>query len=189
MKPRPFPPILKNIIHTALKSCEGVRFHPGSICSACGGTLSGYDARKKRFAILLEDDQPRPVHVIIQRSYCCTCGKFAVPREPFYPCTRIGSPVVDLCRSVSVAMPFSRTSTNLSMMGVLVDRWSVRNYARMPLKDVPSLEVFGMNIPASIISLSSLSESQDHAGHTNGEDILAACFYPSDRPFRKSFPS
>lgn len=181
MRSRRVPPILINIIHTALQACEGVRFHPGSTCGACGGTLNGYDVRKKRFAVLLEDDQPKPVHVIIQRSYCRDCGRIVIPQEPYYPGTRIGSPVVDLCRSLSVVMPYSRISTSIGLMGVQVDRWSVRNYARMPLPGVPSLEAFGMQIPVSMISLSSLRAGSAPTSRTlDMEDVLMACNYPSD---------
>lgn len=179
VRSRSIPPILINIIHTALHACEGVRFHPGSICGACGGTLSGYDERRKRFAVLREEDQPFPVHVIIQRSYCRNCGRMAVPPEPFYPGTRMGSPVIDLCRSLSGTMPYSRVSSSIGLTGVIVDRWSVRNYALMQLPDVISMEVFGMQIPVSIISLSSLAGSVEDKGSLDMEDVLVACNHPS----------
>ena len=179
MRPRPFPPILINIIHTALRACEGVRFHPDSTCGTCGSALSGYDERKRRFAILLEDDLPCPVHVIIQRSYCRNCRRIVLPREPYYPGTRVGSPVVDLCRSLSEAMPYSRVSAHLHRMGVLVDRWSIRHYAMTPLPEVSSVDVFGMQIPVSIISLSSLAGFAQEPAGIDMEDILMACNYPS----------
>ena len=180
-------PILTGILQTALKACEGVRFHPGIICSTCGSQLSGYDERKKRFAVVLEDDEPCPVHVIIQRSYCRSCGTIANPQEPFYPHTRVGSPVVDLCRSLSTKMPYSRVSTYVGRMGVQVDRWSVRHYARSALQEVPSEEVFGMQIPVSIIALSLIGGSVQEPGHPDMDDILAACHYPS-LPFNTTIP-
>jgi hypothetical protein len=178
MRTRKIPPILAGFIHAALRVCDGVRFHNGSTCKFCGGTLSGYDERKKRFAILIEDNVPCPVHVIIQRSYCRTCGNTLSPIEPFYPGTRIGSPVVDLCRSLSTIMPYSRASIYLMQMGVLVDRWSVRNYALTSLPEVPSVEVCEMEIPLSIVALSSLVASVPSSGNRDMEDILLACNYP-----------
>lgn len=183
MRIRKIHPILTDIIHTALRACEGARFHPGPLCSSCGNRMSGYDQRKKRFAILLEDDIPHPLHVIIQRSYCHHCGRIAVPEEPFYPGTRIGSPVVDLCRSLSETMPYSRVSKYLERMGVQVDRWSSRHYSCMPLPKMPAMEVFGMHIPISIITLSSLGATVPGPGAPDMEEILAACNYPS-LPFR-----
>ncbi len=172
-------PLLTGLVQTALKACEGVRFHPGIICRSCGSPRSGYDERKKRFAVLLEDDKPRPLHVIIQRSYCRSCGKISNPQEPFYPDTRVGSPVVDLCRSLSATMPYSQVSACAGQMGVLVDRWSVRNYARAQLPEMTVVEVFGMQFPVSIIALSMIGGSVQEPGHPDGEDILAACNYPS----------
>ena len=50
--------------------------------------------------------------------------------QPFYPNTRVGSPVVDSLRGTQCKdAPYSRTSTSLQQIGVNVDRWSVRNYA------------------------------------------------------------
>ncbi|MDO9326105.1 MAG: hypothetical protein Q7T80_14235 [Methanoregula sp.] len=171
-------PLLTGIIHTALQACEGIRFHSGDTCRYCGSPQSGYDERKKRFAILLKDDLPCPVHVIIQRSHCRSCGKISEPSEPFYAGTRVGSPVVDLCRSLTVTMPYSRVSTCLERMGVQVDRWSVRHYAQMPLPEVPSLELFGMQIPQSIVSLSTVAVSPEGPGPLDMDDVLLACNYP-----------
>lgn len=188
MRLRPSPPLLTNIIHAALQACEGVRFHPGSTCGICGGPLSGYDERKKRFAVLVEDGKTCPVHVIIQRSACRDCGKISVPEEPFYPGTRVGSPVVDLCRSFSAVMPYSRVSTRLSRMDVVVDRWSVRHYATMPLPEVPAMEVFGMQIPISIVSLSTFAGTVREPGHLDMEDVLIACNRPSMSPRTRERP-
>jgi hypothetical protein len=167
--------MLINIIHTALVSCDGVRFHAGSTCPLCGSHLSGYDERKKRFAILVEEEKQTVIQVIIRRSYCRTCERIIDPPEPFYPGTRIGAPVVDLCRTFSSAMPFTRTSSYLERMGVIVDRWSVRHYAALPLPMIPSVDVFGMKIPVSIISLSTFAGSSTESARLDMDDILMVC--------------
>ena len=179
LRSHPIPPILINIVNTALDACDGVKFHPGSTCSRCGGTLSGYDEREKRFAVLEEDDKTRPVTVIIQRSYCRTCKTITSPPEPFYPGTRVGSPVVDLCRYLSKVMPYSRASTYVGRLGVHLDRWSARNYAMMQLPEIPSVDIFGMPIPVSIIALSTIAGSRQDTGSLTMEDVLTACNYPS----------
>jgi hypothetical protein len=179
VRPRKIHPLLTDIVRTALRTCDGVKFHTGPVCEHCGGHMSGYDEREKRFAILLEDDLPRPLHVIIQRSYCLSCGRIALPREPFYPGTRIGSPVVDLCRSLSRTMPYSRVSTYLGRMGVQVNRWSAREYSRTPMPEVPYMEVFGLRIPTSILALSVLPRPGSEPVNPTMDDVLRACNYPS----------
>jgi hypothetical protein len=62
-------------------------------------------------------------------------------------------------------------------MGVLVDRWSVRHYATASLPDVPSLEVFGMKMPVSLIALSTLAGSLSGNIQLEMDDVLIACHY------------
>jgi len=144
--------------------------------------LSGYDERKKRFAVLIEKDREIPIQVILQRSYCRACKKIINPPSPFYPGTRAGSPVVDLCRSFSASMPYARTSSYLARLGVKTDRWSVRHYAMAHVPKMPSLQVFGMTVPVSIITLSSLAGSVAGTARLEMADVLDACNYPSQAP-------
>lgn len=183
MRPRQFPPLLFNIIHTALVSCDGIRFHAGSTCPLCGCRLSGYDERRKRFALLIDNGEKTDVQVIIRRSYCKNCDKIINPPEPFYPGTRIGAPVVDLCRSLSSTMPYSRASTYLERLGVAVDRWSVRHYAQAPLKQIPTMDIFGMKIPVSIVSLSTFAGSLQFSEQADIDTILEICNYPGESSF------
>lgn len=183
MRLRPLPSILTGIVLSSLRVCDQTEYHVQGTCRSCGGILSGYDTRLKRFAILCNDEGDERINVILHRAYCRTCGRIWTPEAPFYRGTRAGSPVVDLCRALSETIPCGQVATRLGQMGVLVDRWTVRSYCDASFTPPPTIPIFGMNIPISIISLSSLAQSQDHAGHINGEDVLAACFYPSrDRP-------
>ena len=179
MKLRPLPSILTGIVQSSLRVCNQTEYQVQGTCRSCGGILSGYDTRLKRFAIICNDEGDERIDVILHRAYCRACGRTWMPDAPFYPGTRAGSPVVDLCRALSETIPCGQVATRLGQMGVRIDRGTVRSYCDASFTPPPTIPVFGMNIPLSIISLSSLSESQDHAGHTNGEDILAACFYPS----------
>lgn len=171
--------MLGGIVHAAIRICDGTEYFTGSSCSTCGGTLSGYDTRTKRFAILREEDGNHPVVVILHRSYCRSCGKIVPPEEPFYPGTRAGSPIVDLCRTFAETMPYGRVATRLGQMGIVVDRWSVRAYCQTPYIPPPTIVAFGMKLPVSVISLSSIAGSVHDTGHASGEDVLASCFHPS----------
>jgi hypothetical protein len=171
--------MLTEIVHTALLLCNGTEYVIRGTCKSCGGTLSGYDTRTKRFATLCDEEGDHPVEVILHRAYCRSCGNVVAPEEPFYPGTRVGSPVVDLCRALGGTIPSSRVATRLCQMGVKVNRWSIGNYMKGIFPVVPTVAAFGMMIPVSIISLSSLATTQDTTGRVNGEDILAACNHPS----------
>ncbi|PKL58061.1 MAG: hypothetical protein CVV34_04285 [Methanomicrobiales archaeon HGW-Methanomicrobiales-5] len=176
---RPLPPMLTNVVLTALQTCEGTEYAVEGPCGFCGGTLSGYDTRSKRFAVIGDDDGDHPLKVNLHRAYCRSCGRILMPEEPFYPGTRLGSPVVDLCRAFSATMSSGLVATRLGQMGVKVDRWSVRAYSRLPYSLPPTIAAFGMNVPVSIISLSSLSVIPGGSCGARGRDVLNACNYPS----------
>jgi hypothetical protein len=179
MRHRPLPPMLTGIVQTAIQLCDGTEYFARGTCRSCGGTLSGYDTRTKRFATLSDEEGEHPVEVILHRAYCRTCGKIITPEEPFYPGTRAGSPVVDLCLALGGTMPGGRVATRLGQMGVKVSRWSVMEYRKGIFPVVPTVAAFGMMIPISIISLSSLATTLHNTGRVDGEDILAACNHPS----------
>jgi hypothetical protein len=171
--------MLSNIVQTALQVCDGTEFLVGGACGSCGGTLSGYDTRVKRFAVISDEEGDHLIEVFIRRAYCRACGEIRVPEEPFYPGTRVGSPIVDLCRALSTTMPFGQVARRLGQMGVSVDRWSVRSYCHLPFVPPPTIAAFGMNVPVSVISLSALSGRQGGSIRPSGEDVLTACNYPS----------
>ena len=122
MRLRPIPPMLAQVVQAALRICDGTEFYTRGVCRFCGGTLSGYDTRTKRFAVLCDADSDRPVEVILHRAYCRECGRIVMPEEPFYPGTRIGSPVVDLCQTLSATLSIGHVAALLGKMGVKVDR-------------------------------------------------------------------
>lgn len=171
--------MLPHVVQAALIACDGTEYSVGGVCRSCGGTLSGYDTRTRRFALLSDDHGDRPVEVVIHRSYCRECGRIVTPEEPFYRGTRIGSPVVDLCFTLSRSLSSGHVAVLLEKMGVKVDRWSVRTYCHLPISPPPAVEAFGMHLPVSIISLSALTEEKGESRHIHGDDVLAACNYPS----------
>jgi hypothetical protein len=181
MKQPRIPPIIPDIIQTALSACDGTVFDRREACPSCDGELSGYDRKKKQFAMLVEDDKKRPINVFVKRFFCRTCRAVWFADEPFYPDTRIGSPVVDLCVTLATTMPFTRAAAYLSQMGVIVDRGSVRNYVRRGFLDIPGADMFGIRLPLSIISLFEIAARTGEGSPVTGAEALAACGFPSAR--------
>jgi len=179
MKKRRIPPMLSALVQTTLTSCDGALFDECGVCPHCGGKLSGYDVKKKQFAIVVEDDKKRVIHVLVKRFLCQQCGQVSLADQPFYPDTRIGSPVIDLCLTLSETMPYSRVSSCLAEMGIIVDRWSVRNYAQKHNRTIPAADMFGVRIPLSIMTLSSLTVGISEGRRIDVWALLAACGNPS----------
>jgi hypothetical protein len=171
--------MLTQVVQAALQVCDKTEYSHGGKCRSCSGTLSGYDTRKKRFVLLSDAGGDKPVEVILHRAYCRECGRIWKPEEPFYQGTRIGSPVVDLCQTFSASLSIGHVATLLEKMGVKVDRWSVRSYCTLPIPRPPTIAAFGMYLPVCIISLSGLAAGKHESEVICGEDVLAACNYPS----------
>jgi hypothetical protein len=178
MKQLRIPPLLVDIIQSSILVFDRVVFDSREACPGCGGLLSGYDTRKKQFAVTLKDNRPYPVHVFVKRFSCRRCGMICCADEPFYPDTRTGSPVVDLCRTLSITMPFHRTSAYLAQMGIIIDRGTVRNYAQGSFPEIPTTDLFGIHLPLAVVSLSTITATGE-GGRIIGAEALAACGFPS----------
>jgi len=179
MKAPRIPPMLSTIVQAGLVAVDGVTFGEQVACPACGGPVSGYDTRKKVFAIIRENDRERTLRVTVKRFSCRSCGLICNADEPFYPGTRIGSPVIDLCLTLATMMPVNRTAAWLDAMDILVDRTSCRQYVRTLARPVPATTLFGVSIPLSVISLSTLAAKAGERGTVSGAEVLAACGFPS----------
>jgi len=171
--------MLSDIVLATLTSCDGILFDTCEACPQCGGELSGYDLKKRVFARVMEGNQEKVIHVQVKRYSCRTCGQICYADQPFYPDTRIGSPVVDLCTTLGQTMHFPRISTTLADMGIIVDRWSARNYVQKNCHTIPVVDMFGIKVPVSIVSLSSLSMGVRDDRSIDASGVLAACGYPS----------
>jgi hypothetical protein len=172
-------PLLVDIIQSSLLACDGLVFDRREVCPVCGGELAGYDTKKRQFAVILKDNEPWPVHVLVKRFSCRQCRAVCYADEPFYPDTRLGSPVVDLCRTLAGIMPFHRTTAFLAHMGIFVDRGTVRNYALGTFPEIPTTDLFGIRFPLSVVSLSTLAAATGEGGRIIGTEALAACGFPS----------
>jgi hypothetical protein len=179
MKQLRIPPLLIDIVQSGLLACEGLVFDNRDTCPACGGKLSGYDTKKKQFATIKETKDLHQVDVFVKRFSCRECHSVCFADEPFYPDTRMGSPVVDLCRTLGATMPSNRVAANLLRLGIIIDRGTVRNYGYRSFPYVPTTDLFGIHLPLSIISLSELAARTGEGSRIPGTEALAACGFPS----------
>jgi hypothetical protein len=196
MKPRRLPPLVADIVQTAISAFDGVTFTGHSVCPACGGALVGYDTKRRQFAHLLTADGPKTVYVDVRRFYCRDCHRFCLADNPFYPDTRIGSVIIDLCIALAMTMPVNRVPAYLATMGILVDRSSCRLYiqhisgchVRTNVRYIDINEKFGIHLPLSVLSLFALAIDQDEGSHIDESDMLAACGFPSAPRKARNFP-
>ena len=178
MKQLRIPPLLVDLVQSSIFVFDRVVFDSRDACTECGGPVSGYDIRKKQFAVMNNEGRPYPVNVFVKRFSCRQCGIICCADEPFYPGTRTGSPVVDLCRTLSMTMPFHRTTTYLAQIGIIIDRGTVRNYARGSFPEIPMTDLFGIRLPLSVVSLSAITVAGERS-RIIGAEALAACGFPS----------
>ena len=170
--------MLTDLVGHALASMDSVKFTCLDACPACGGPVTGHDLRAKRFAVILENGKERTIRVYVKRFYCRRCGTLCYADAPFYPDTRLASPVVDLCLLLSQQMPFNRVAQYLRAMGIIVDRGTIRNYASRDFGAIPATELFGLPLPLSLLNLATSTLGREGRPIT-GAEVLAACSFPS----------
>jgi hypothetical protein len=171
--------MLSSLVLAGFATLDGARFGDLEQCPFCAGPVTGYDWKPRLFATITEGNSVRDIVVQVKRFSCARCGRIASADAPFYPDTRIGSPVVDLCVILSRTIPFSRAAAYLAAMGILIDRGSCRNYAKRNFGGIRTIELFGVHIPLSILSLSLLASRNLEGGPVPGAEALAACGFPS----------
>ncbi len=179
-------PILADLIPAIFYACDGILFDCHTCCPHCRGGLADYDEKIKQFAVVTGDTNTRTITVRIKRFQCRECSTVVYAHQPFYPGTRIGSPVVDLCVTFASIMPYGRASTYLHQIGVIVDRWSVRNYAIKNTRKIATTGVYGTILPVSIITLAALTTEAGDNTPLDPSDVLSACGYPSQKPVNET---
>jgi hypothetical protein len=154
MKQVRVPPMLAALFQSGIAAVDGQVFSDPLPCPQCGVTGAGYDRRIRRFATLIDEQGTREITVVVKRFRCRSCGEIQDARAPFYPDTRLGSPVVDLCVTLVRELPYRQVSGVLRDLGLVVDPGTVRNYASRDFGTVPMTTLFGLHLPQSVISLS-----------------------------------
>jgi hypothetical protein len=172
------PPMLGDLVGTTILAMEGVTFTDLPACPDCGGPLKRHDRKEKRFARMLTGEEERDVHVLVDRFRCRSCGGFWYAREPFYDGVRFGIPVVDLSITLSRMHPYHRTEQILASLGVLVDRGTIRLYARRARREVPATGILGIPLPLSLFRLSNLVSRRPKGSPVTGAEVLAALGLP-----------
>ena len=167
------------LVQGALTILDKAVFDTLASCPYCGGPVAGYDKKTRHFADILEKSGNQTVTVTVKRFQCRSCKKIVNADEPFYPDTRIGSPVIDLCIAFSRAYGYGRGARNLRALGVALDRMQCRHYAGIPVPPFRIMPMYGVPIPQSIISLSFLTASLPEGRRVTGAEALAACGFPS----------
>ncbi|MDD3135145.1 MAG: hypothetical protein PHF57_00970 [Methanoregula sp.] len=172
-------PILADLIPAIFYACDGILFDSLTSCPHCRGGIADYDVKTKHFAVVADGSSTKTITVRVKRFQCRECHAVVYAHQPFYPETRIGSPVVDLCITFASIMPYSSASTFLYKIGIIVDRWSVRNYAMKNTQSIATTGVYGIPLPVSIVTLAALTTDAGEDSRLNPSDVLSACGYPS----------
>jgi hypothetical protein len=167
--------MVTDLFQTAISLVDGAEFTSLEQCPHCGGLVSGYDTRQKKFAVVLEGEEERTITVRVKRFTCRSCGQLCYADEPFYPGSRIGSPIIDFYVTKSAIMSSSRAARVIAAMGIVIDRTTWKNYRDRTMPEIPQAEFFGMLLPRSILSLSALAAKSPAGDKVTGRDILAAC--------------
>jgi hypothetical protein len=178
MKRIAIPPMLGELIRATILAMDGVSFTDLPACPACGGSPRRHDRREKRFARMRVDGKERDIQVLVERFRCESCGGFWYAREPFYEGVRFGIPVVDLAITLSRVNPYHHTERILASFGLLVDRGTIRMYARRALRPVPSTDLLGIPLPISLLNLSNLVSRRPKGVPVTGAEVLAALGLP-----------
>jgi len=171
--------MVTDIVQSAISSFDGVEFSSLAACPYCGGPVQGYDTRQKKYAVIRDTGAERTIMVRIKRFTCRNCKKLSNADEPFYAGTRIGSLVVDLFFTFSATMPENRAARLIDAMGIRVDRTSWKNYTGRLKPEIQVTDIFGMQLPSSVLTLSGLAARVPDGGRLAGADALEACRYPS----------
>ena len=178
-------PMLPTVIQAGIANLDGQSYTSLDVCPSCGGDIAGYDMKKRFFATLHEPGGDREIIIFVRRFRCRACGVVSPAKAPFYPDTRIGAPIVDLCMTLSQEMRCSRAAKVINSLGIVIDRGTVRNYVSRGFAVPPATEFFGFLLPVSIISLTMFTPGSFQPGPVIG----AESFVPAGRPATgRAFP-
>jgi hypothetical protein len=170
-------PMFAEIISTALHGVDGMAFTVPLLCPHCedlpGKGLLAHDTIKRRFATVVEGDNLVKITVSVKRFTCKKCGKIVLANSPFYPNTRVGSPVIDLAMSLAFKFSYYQASQIMGMLGIPMNRGAIRSLAQSRTWTISSVPMSGLLLPASFLTLGMLMSTSSIA--PTPEEVLAAC--------------
>ncbi|NYT05167.1 MAG: hypothetical protein GKC04_02155 [Methanomicrobiales archaeon] len=176
------PPMLVDLIQNTLASIDGAAFTYLTACPDCGGAVRGYDMKKKLFARVIGDSSDHDISVFVKRFRCVRCGRLCYADSPFYPGTRLGAPIVDLCiANAGLHAPY-QVARLLGAMRIRIDRGTIRKYLQRTFPDIPVIELYGTRIPVSLLALPGGVISGDQAGTAGrAEAFRSGSLPPAER--------
>lgn len=172
------PPIIADCIYYAVSGVSEVQFLHTSGCPECSGPLISHDLKKRRFSTIKTPEGITHINVYVKRFHCRDCGHLCYADAPFYENSRFGSPIIDLCLVLSRTYSYSYTSHILDQVGIIIDRGTVRKIAQKYDHQVKVVDLYGIQLPASILALSALGMKSAQSAPLSGPEVLQACGFP-----------
>jgi len=170
-------PMFGELIITALYEVANMTFMDPTPCPVCNDgskkSLLAHDTIKRRFVTVIEGDEKVRLSVSVKRYICKHCGQVVFARSPFYPNTRLGSPVVDLAMSLASRYSFYQTSQIMETLHISMSRSAIRALSQSRAWNITSVPLSNLLLPASLLTLGTLTNSSP--GHLTPEDVLVAC--------------
>jgi hypothetical protein len=165
------------LIVTALYEVADMTFMDPAPCPVCNDmakkSLLAHDTIKRRFATVIEGDEKVKLSVSVKRYICKHCGQVVFARSPFYPDTRLGSPVVDLAMSLASRYSFYQTNQIMEILHISMSRSAIRALAQSRRWNIATVPLSDLLLPTSLLTLGTLANSTP--GHLTPEDVLVAC--------------
>lgn len=174
-------PIISDLVYQAVTGVSGVQFTESVPCPLCSGLVVSHDLKKRRFSTVHGTDGEEHIYVFVKRFHCRECGNLCYAPSPFYEKSRFGMPIVDLCLTLTRNNTCSHAAALMNRLGIVINRGTVRKTVQTFHHEVDSTDLFGLQLPQSIIALSSLVTTADPSEPISGKDVLAACGLFSDK--------
>ena len=170
-------PMFGELIITALYEVADMTFMDPTPCPVCNDltkkSLFAHDTIKRRFVTIIENNERVRLSVSVKRYICKHCGKVLFARSPFYPNTRLGSPVVDLAMSLTSRYSFYQTSQIMEMLHISMSRSAISALAQSRRWNITTVPLSDLLLPISLLTLGTLANSTP--GHLTPEEVLVAC--------------
>ncbi|MDD1723916.1 MAG: hypothetical protein LUQ07_02165 [Methanospirillum sp.] len=176
MRHQPFiSPIIADLVYQAVTGVSGLQFTEIVPCPVCSGMPVSHDMKRRRFSTVFGPGGEEHIYVYVKRFHCRECGQLCYAPAPFYSRSRFGTPIVDLCLTLTRNHTFSSAASLMNRMGIVIDRGTVRRTVQSYHHDVDSTDILGLQMPQSVLTLSTLVTTADPSVPLSGREVLIAC--------------